>query len=205
MIGTSPAEYYFIRFCIIGLHYLVPLALCYCALNIFLHGFKAATYRVPLVIECIAVAESLFFLCVYLPYKSYLQKEAVHPTPPTREERRELFRLCNENIEDPREYLQKWFLGADLAEIKRENVKEFFLWAFFNRDGPPGDDNEELEEYVFAMEKLLGQPIAPGRGNVTCLRLTLDKVNMLHRSLIWYLVGRPSARVSVIQKCYTNF
>lgn len=74
-------------------------------------------------------------------------------------------------------------------------MKDFFLWAFFNRDGPPGDDDEELEEYVFAMEKLLGQPIEAGRGNAKCLRLTLDKVNMLHRSLIWYLVSSPSWRV----------
>ncbi|CAG8971438.1 hypothetical protein HYALB_00002021 [Hymenoscyphus albidus] len=187
MIGTSAAEYYFIRLCIVGLHYLAPLALCYCALNILLHGLQVAIYRVPLVIECVAVAEALFFLCVYLPYKSYLQREAVHPTPPTREERQELFQLCNENIENPREYLQKWFLGADLKDIKRENVKEFFLWAFFNRGGPPGDDDEELEEYVSAMETLLGEPIEAGRGKAKCLRLTLDEVKMLHRSLIWYL------------------
>lgn len=73
-------------------------------------------------------------------------------------------------------------------------MKDFFLWAFFNHDGPPGDDNEELEEYVFAMEKLLGEPIEAGRGNAKCLRLTLDKVNMLHRSLVWYLVSCCSSR-----------
>jgi hypothetical protein len=189
MIGTSTSEYYFIRFCIVGLHYLVPLALLYCALNVVLYGFKAATYRVPLVIETIAIAESLFFLCVYMPYRYYLQREAVHPPAPSREERRELFRLCNENINDPEAYLQKWFLGADLADIKRENLKEFLLWAFFNRGGPPGDDNEELEEYVFATEKLLGRPLGEGRGKAKCLRLTLDKVDMLHRSLVWYIVG----------------
>ncbi|KAF4630681.1 hypothetical protein G7Y89_g7452 [Cudoniella acicularis] len=187
MIGTSKSEYYFIQLCIVGLHYLAPLALLYCFLNIILYGFKAATYRVPLVIESIAVAEAAFFLFVYVPYRRYLQREAVHPPPPTREERRELFRLCNENILDAEAYLQKWFLGADITEIKKENVKEFFLWAFFNRGGPPGDDDEELEEYVFATEKLLGRPIEPGRGNAKCLRLTLDRVEMLHRSLVWYI------------------
>lgn len=97
-----------------------------------------------------------------------------------------------ENIADPEAYLQKWFLGAPLSEIKRENVKEFFLWAFFNRGGPPGDDDEELEDYVFATEKLLGKPIEEGRGNAKCLRLTLDRVDMLHRSLVWYIVRPPS-------------
>lgn len=190
MIGTSRLEFFFIRFCIIGLHYLAPLCLIYCAFVIGHYGFKTAfTSPVPLLIEVIAVAESLFFLFVYIPYRHYLQREAVHPPPPTREERRELFQLCDDNISDPELYLQKWFLGADPRDIKRENVKEFFLWAFFNRGGPPGDDDEELEEYVVATENLLGRPIEPGRGNAVCLRLTLDKVEMLHRSLTWYWVS----------------
>ncbi|TVY73197.1 hypothetical protein LSUE1_G004737 [Lachnellula suecica] len=178
MIGTSRLELYFIRFCIIGLHYLAPLAILYCVLNIILYGFKAATYRVPLVIESIAIAETLFFLCVYLPYSIYLQREAVHPPAPTREERAELFRLC---------LFAEVVSRAPLEEIRRENVKEFFLWAFFNRGGPPGEDDEELEEYVSATEKLLGKPIEEGTGNAKCLRLTLDRVDMLHRSLVWYI------------------
>lgn len=187
MIGTSRLEFYFIRFCIIGLHYLAPLCLIYCAFVIGHYGFKTAfTSPVPLLIEVIAGAESLFFLCVYIPYRHYLQREAVHPPPPTREERRELFKLCDENISDPELYLQKWFLGADAKDIKRENLKEFLLWAFFNRGGPPGEDDGELEEYVVATEKLLGRLIEKGRGKAQCLRLTLDRVEMLHRSLTWY-------------------
>ncbi|TVY55684.1 hypothetical protein LCER1_G002760 [Lachnellula cervina] len=187
MIGTSRAEFYFIRVCVVGLHYLAPLAILYCVLNIILHGFKAATYRFPLIIESIAIAETLFFFCVYIPYSVYLQREAVHPPAPTREERKELFQLCNDNIADPEAYFRKWFLGAPLSEIKRENVKEFFLWAFFNRGGPPGEDNEELEEYVSATEKLLGRPLEEGTGDAKCLRTTLDRVGMLHRSLVWYI------------------
>ena len=190
MIGTSTADYYFILVCIVGLHYLAPIALLYSALNLIAHGFniRSAMYGVPLTIEIIAAAEALFFLCVFLPYKAYLQRKTVHPPPPNREERKELFRLCHENIPDPEAYLEKWFLGADLKEIKRDNLKEFFLWAFFNRGGPPGDDDEELEEMVSSTEKLLGQPIETGKGNAKCLRLTLDEVKMLHRSLIWYMV-----------------
>lgn len=187
MIGKSRLEFIFIRFCIVGLHYLAPLCLCYCALVIGLYGFKTAiTSPVPLIIEALAVAESLFFLFVYVPYRYWLQRQAAHPPPPSRAERRELFTLCNENIPDPEAYLQKWFLGADPREIRRENVKEFFLWAFFNRGGPPGEDNEELEEYVAATEKSLGRIIQKGRGDAKCLRLTLDRVDMLHRSLVWY-------------------
>lgn len=193
MIGTSNIEYYFILTCIVGLHYLAPLCLVYTFFVISLYGFEAASYRFPLFIEILALSESLFYLLVYVPYRIHLQREAIHPSAPTREERKELFQLCNANIADPEAYLQKWFLGAPSEEIKRENVKDFFLWAFFNRGGPPGEDNDELEEYITATEKILGRPIEPGRGNAKCLRLTLDKVDMLHRSLVWYFVRLPGA------------
>ena len=43
-------------------------------------------------------------------------------------------------------------------------------------------DDEELEEYVGEMEKLLERKLEAGRGNTKCLRLALDKFDMLHRS-----------------------
>ena len=156
---------------------------------IALYGFKAALSPVLLVIESIAVAETLFYLLVYLPYRFHLQREALHPPILSRPERKNLFLRCNENIVDGEAYLKKWFLGAPAKEIKRENLKEFFLWAFFNRGGPPGDDDEELEEYIALTEELLGRDVEPGRGNAECLRLTLDRVEMMHRTLAWYLVS----------------
>jgi hypothetical protein len=191
MIGTSTFDFYFIRACIIGLHYLAPLCILYCIVIVALYGIGAARYPVPLVVELTAVAETLFYLLTCLQYRAYLQREALHPPILSKIERKELFDLCHENIPDPETYLSKWFLGASLTDIKRENLKDFFLWAFFNRDGPPGDDNAELEEYIDAVEQLLGRKIEPGRGSAQCLRLTLDRVDMLHRSLIWYWVCRP--------------
>lgn len=188
MIGTSRLEYYFIRLCILGLHYIAPICILYCVLLVSVYGVKATTYRFPLLVEAGAIAETLFYLLIYVPYRRHLQREALHPPAPSREERRELFQLCNDNIADPEAYLRKWFLGAELREIKRENLKDFLLWAFFNRGGPPGDDDEELEEYVSLMEKLLGRPILEGRGTAQALRLTIDKIDMLHRSIIWYWV-----------------
>ena len=72
---------------------------------------------------------------------------------------------------------------------KKITPKDFFLWAFFNRGGPPGEDDEELEEYIALTEELLGREIKPGRGNAECLRLTLDRVDTMHRTLVWYLVS----------------
>lgn len=186
MIGTSTREYIFIRVCVLGLYSVAPICIIYTTLSIGLYGTGVAYYRLPFLVECVALAETLFYFFVYLPYSCYLQREAVHPAPRTRAERRELFELCQENVANPEQYLSKWFLGAPRDEIKRENVKEFLLWAFFNRGGPPGEDDEELEEYVSLMERQWGERIHPGRGTAKCLRLTLDGVNMMHRSLIWY-------------------
>jgi hypothetical protein len=185
MIGTSTFDFLFIRVCIVVLHSLAPLCILYCCVAIAFYGIPVASDQVPRPIELIAVAETLFYLA-YLPYRAYLQRKATHPPSLSNAERRELFELCTKNIPDPKSYLQTWFLGTPLDEIRRENLKDFFLWAFFNRGGPPGDDEEELEEYIEATEGLLGQRIEPGRGSAKCLRLTLDRVDMLHRSLIWY-------------------
>jgi hypothetical protein len=188
MIGNSAFDFYFIKACIVGLHYVAPLSILYCLSAVIIYGFQATRFPIPLVIEGVAVAETLFFLVVYLPYRRHLQKDALHPPELSRADRKELFELCNENIPDHEAYLRKWFLGAPLDDIKKENLKEFLLWAFFNRGGPPGDDDDELEEYVQSTEEHLGRKIEPGWGKARSLRLTLDKVDMLHRSLIWYFV-----------------
>ncbi|ATZ50766.1 hypothetical protein BCIN_06g02520 [Botrytis cinerea B05.10] len=187
MINNSRAEYVFIRICIFALQSIPLVSLAYCfslACTTFFTNYEF--YRVARGLEWVFLAESFFFLFCFLPYRIWLQREAIHPPAPSRGERAILYQRCADNITDPEAYLQKWFLGADIGEIRKENVKEFFLWAFFNRGGPPGDDEEELEEYIEILERQLGREIPEGRGNAKCLRLTLDEVVMSHRSLIWY-------------------
>jgi hypothetical protein len=76
-----------------------------------------------------------------------------------------------------------------VSEIKRDNVKNFFRWAFVSTGENDSTYDEELEEYIQEIEKMPGRKLEPGRGNTKCLRLTLDKVEMLHRSLTWYLIS----------------
>src|ERR1700694_4790742 len=125
MIGTSTFDLYLIRTCIFFLHYIAPLCILYCVINVALYGIKAALSPVPLVIESLAIAEILFNLLVFRPYRVHLQREAIHPASLSRDERKKLFLKCNANIQDGEAYLRKWFLGADTAEIKRENLKDF--------------------------------------------------------------------------------
>ena len=185
MIGTSWQEFLFIRLCIAFLHYIAPLSAIYCFVISILRPYS---YRIPLVLEIWLVAETLFYFCIYLPRYYVLQRDAAHPPIRPREERRNLFDQCHESVEDPEQYLSMWFKGAPASEIRRENLKDFFCWAFLNK-ARSVDLHEELEEYTVKMEQLLGRKLEPGRGNARPLRLTMDRVQMLHRSLFWYLVS----------------
>jgi hypothetical protein len=190
MIGTSISEYIFIRGCIFFLHNIAPASLLYSAFLLCLPT-RHHTYRLPLPIEAWLVAEATFFAVFFLPYKCYLQSPTLHPELPSREDRLRLFERCNATVEDPEKYLSQWFLGAHKGQIKRENVKEFIRWAFLNTEQTKSEDEDEVEGYVKAMEKLLGRDIPAGRGSATSLRLTVDKVDCLHRSLLWYFVCYP--------------
>lgn len=120
MINHTPASYAFIQACILFLHYIAPLSALYCMVILLL---RPSTYRVPLVLEVWAIAETAFFALIYVPRTIVLQRAATHPDLLPREQRRDLFNLCLDNIEDPEKYLSGWMRGAPASEIKRENVK----------------------------------------------------------------------------------
>lgn len=185
MIGTSIWDYIFIRTCIFFLHLIAPLSTFYSLIRWFIH----LPFYIPQILEVWLALEAMFYLFFFLPRKAFLQTTIILPSTLSRNDRRLLFRRCHHNIPDPGQYLSKWFLDAPESEIRRENVKDFFRWAFLNTREPDSAYEDELEEYADEMEKLLGRRLLPGRGNAKCLRLTFDKVEMLHRSLTWYLVS----------------
>jgi hypothetical protein len=114
----------------------------------------------PVVLEAWLALEAVFYLLVYLPRKNYLQTVVTHPAA-SRDGRRRLFWRCHSNIPDPDRYLTKWFRDAPVAEIIRENVEDFFRWAFLNSGKTDPAYDEELEEYIGEMEKLLGRKLEP--------------------------------------------
>ena len=120
MINDSFPNYAFIQACIYFLHYIAPLSAVYCVVVLIL---RPLTYRVPLVLEIWAIAETAFFALIYVPRSIVLQRAATHPDPLPREQRRELFRLCLATVEDPERYLSCWMRKAPASEIKRENVE----------------------------------------------------------------------------------
>ncbi|KAH7304600.1 hypothetical protein B0I35DRAFT_445096 [Stachybotrys elegans] len=199
MIGLSAWDYIFIRICIFFLQILAPLSVVYSLASWLIH----LPLHIPHMLQVWLALEAIFYILVYLPRKNYLQSVVKHPAAGF-DDRQRLFWLCHSNIPDPDRYLTRWFRDAPIAEIKRENVKDFFRWAFLNSSEPDPSYDEELEGYIAEMEKLLGRKLEPGRGSAQCLRLTLDEVEMSHRGLIWYLcVFVVNTLVSIYLRYYS--
>ncbi|KAG5813917.1 hypothetical protein H9Q74_012482 [Fusarium xylarioides] len=183
MAGTSLWDYIFMRTSIFVLHLIAPLSI---VLSLIL-SLVPLPFQIPRFLKAWVILEALFYVFIYLPLNSHLQKPADHPIAPCRADRQKLFQQCHDNIPDAGQYLRRWFRDAPEHEIKRENVKDFFRWAFLNMEDCDSTYDDELEEYIEKLEELLGRKLEPGRGDAKCLRMTLDKVEMLHRSLTWYL------------------
>lgn len=70
---------------------------------------------------------------------------------------------------------------------------DFLCWAFLSKKDHGPEDDDELEEYIDKTELRLGRKLEPGRGNAVSLRVTLDRFQSLHRSLLWYFVSHSGA------------
>jgi len=217
MINNTPARLIFIRTCILLLQYapLIEAALLSLTTSLLLfHGPSSGSPYLILttvILSLLLTGEGLYFILFYRPHKAHLLQEASYPTPPpTRAERAALFDRCIANVSDWDRYLRLWFLDADTADIKRENIRDFLLWAFFDHDphaqkrstnreslargrysdGESSDsgavDEEQLDAFIAKLESTIGHRFAPGRGKALALRLTFDSVDTRYRSVLWY-------------------
>lgn len=193
MIGTSAAELLLIRLFIAFFRY-APLVYAAALVAVStLFQDSPWRWRVSAALLGLLAAEALFYLAVQVPYARRLTRAAVHPEPLTSDERRALFDECMRNVDDPGSYLRWWFLGAELDDIRRDNLRDFFLWAFFDAEahGDVVDDaraQRELDGYIAVVEDRLGKPLLPGHGPARCLRLTFDDINTTYRGLTWYVI-----------------
>ncbi|KAI0410128.1 hypothetical protein F4802DRAFT_15583 [Xylaria palmicola] len=190
MIGTSLPEYIFIRTCIFLLQYTTPICVIYLLASIAIWGPGEAVSWTGVVAAGYSVLDALYALFIYYPYSRRLQQAARHPPLLSRAERRALFIRCLDNTPDMAGYLSTWFLKADQSDIRSDNVREFLSWAFFDRHA--GNDTteelEELDEYLFEIERRIGYHLKPGKGRAKSLRLTLDDIEVRYRSVVWYII-----------------
>ncbi|KAJ4496246.1 hypothetical protein C8J55DRAFT_532664 [Lentinula edodes] len=180
MLGQSLPEYIFILCSISLLRLVAPLSFVYLSYCLYTKSITPWLFL-------FALLEACFYLFVYRPRRTVLQKSTYTPPPLTRAQRHALFLQCSKRIAGSR-YPLGWFTSPN---VKRQNVVEWILWALFSATPETAQESwkEEMEEYVDKVEELLGMKLEQGRVHTTsALRLTLDPVKMVHRPLIWYLV-----------------
>ncbi|KAK8013688.1 hypothetical protein PG991_009281 [Apiospora marii] len=190
MLGTSLRELLFIRLCIILLQYGTPILLAGLALATATGGWTALKHPASKTAIGYVLLDLTYAVFLWLPYTRRLRDEADHPPPLSPVDRRALFLKCNDNVPDFDRYLRLWFLGANPSEIRRDNVRDFVLWAFFDRR-PGAESEDEADEcagYLDLIEQRLGHELTPGRGAAQSLRLTFDDIETRYRSFIWYVL-----------------
>ncbi|KAK6069533.1 alpha beta hydrolase fold family [Seiridium cupressi] len=207
MLGTSFTEFVLIRSCIFVLQYTTPICLSVLAILLVAGGRPALTWPASLVLLAYSFIDLLYYLFVWIPYNRRLKDEARHPPSLSPEDRRALFIKVADHISDFERYLQLWFLGADRAEIRRDNVRDFMFWAFFDTapENATKQDIADADEYVDLFEERLGREIEPGRGNARGLRLTLDGVETRYRSFIWFVIVGGVDLVAHCQFAWNGF
>lgn len=164
------------------------ICLTYCFSVLLLPAHR----RLPFPLEVWAFTETAFYLVARAYRTFYIQRPASHPVLPTAFQRRELFTKSLDTTGSHEHYISKWFLGAPVTQIKRENMREFLRWAFFNLSASDHAYDAEVEEYLREIESQSGLHFEEGRSDVKSLRLTVEKVHALHRSLTWYFVSQRS-------------
>jgi pimeloyl-ACP methyl ester carboxylesterase len=213
MIGTSLPEWVFIRLSIVFFRYTPLLYGVATAVLLAAYGLKPGPHVVPVVVLLVLLlAEAIYYVSVWRVYEPRLRQSAQHPPPLPADERDALFKKCLTNVPSTEAYLRWWFLGAKLEDIRRENLEEFILWAFFDLNGPSadldsdlGDVREEVDGYIALVEEHLGWTLKEGRGPAQCLRLTFDDVFTAYRSLLWYAVIFLVDQVTHVAMYYHGF
>lgn len=191
MINSSPAEYVFIRICIVGLGAIAPLSVVctvYSLLVPFL-GNDWAFPAIPLPLRIYFAVETSFWLVVQLPLYRIVQNKADHPPILSEPDRHQLFERITKDVSaiELERHLSWWCRCAKSDDIGREAIKDWLAWAFFEGRLHVKGAEDELEEYTTRFEQLLGKTFAHGYGKANPVRLTLDKIELHgYRSLTWY-------------------
>ena len=111
------------------------------------------------------------------------------PAYPDRRKHLERFlRLKDDCVPCFRDYLSRWFRGADARLIRRENVREFVRYGFYGGvDGPmSAPEEEEIEWFVSEVERVWAVSFAPGKTEgLRFMRHMREPLRVMHQPLLF--------------------
>ena len=183
LLNDTWPQYLLVRLIILILQFLGPACVGYIAYLVSSHW---PAWPIHTVFQSWCAIESAFFV-FFLFFRWYLQRDAIHPPPRSKKQRKALFAKVRREVHDPDKFFSGWFRGAKPEDIGREDVRLFLNWAFWDGKADMyGADEKELDEYIGKVEQMLRTPFKPGKGTAKSLRLTLDPIEMECRTLLWY-------------------
>ncbi|OLN85842.1 hypothetical protein CCHL11_09948 [Colletotrichum chlorophyti] len=188
LVGKSVPELILVRSMVVFFQYIGLGCFLYFWFILALAGVPGIAHPVSIIIEVYGVIEILFYFLWFIPYRNRLQKPGIQPTQLSQAERRQFFYQGLEHAPDIEQYIRKWHCNAQISDIRRENVKDWLMWALFDKEGQPGEYDAELEEYITDAEERAGVNIKRGFGESKPLRLSFDPVTITHRSLMFYMI-----------------
>ncbi|KAI1879033.1 hypothetical protein JX265_003210 [Neoarthrinium moseri] len=158
----------------------------YFVVALFVGNIPAISHPFSITVEVYGAIEILWYFIWFLPFKAYLQRPGLSMIPTTRAQRKALIERLLNHVPNVRLFIRKWFNDAHLDEVYRDDVKDWLLWALWGVISDTDIDPDELEEYVCEAESRSGLTLPRGRAGARPMRLSLDPVKMIHRSLLWY-------------------
>lgn len=177
----------------------------YFLLALFIGGVPAITHPFSIAVEAYGALEILWYLLWFLPFKAYLQRPGMRVTPTTRAQRKQLIEQLLDQVPDIKLFMRKWFNQAHLDEIYRDDVRDWLIWALWGQDNSEGIDEDELDEYISLAESKAEYTLDKGKGGAKPIRLNLDPVRMIHRSLLWYAMIGVMDHLGALMLIFNGF
>ena len=129
------------------------------------------------------------------------------PAYPDRRKHLERFlRLKDDCVPCFRDYLSRWFRGADARLIRRENVREFVRYGFYGGvDGPmSAPEEEEIEWFVSEVERVWAVSFAPGKTEgLRFMRHMREPLRVMHQPLLFVAYSHCAEWLAgIILRCW---
>lgn len=103
---------------------IAPLSIVYCCYCVLITFGISKFSRLPWALELYPLAESCFYVLLYLPMSIGVHGPAMNLAVTDRAEQHDLFSKCISTITNPARYVSLWHRGAPIESIGRDNVKE---------------------------------------------------------------------------------
>uniref|UniRef100_A0A0G4GTA8 AB hydrolase-1 domain-containing protein n=1 Tax=Chromera velia CCMP2878 TaxID=1169474 RepID=A0A0G4GTA8_9ALVE len=202
--SNDNSAFFLLTVAIFVIRLVAPLAYFYVTCLFLSSDLQSRVARSPLLVlwTLWMGAEVLYFPYYWVTLRRLGRIKKKEHACETQAERLRLLQQCfdcitmvasdqSQRTEVCREMLSGWFHRSDFEKIRKENVKEWLAWAFFEHS-PKSLDTEErrnCQDLMDELERLMEHKFHAGYDpQVKSIRLTMDPLVTMQRPLVFYFV-----------------